>query len=216
MPDRNTRGSRFGGSPNQRAVGVGFDPAVIDWVAGCRARGMRRDRIVRASREDGFPGSKPLSNGSLGVILAVLYDRAVRNDPRPKKKGPTQGGKRRRQLYDQIREDGASRLREMQIDIAEATMKVEHYELPEDVGLNDEEQEDIASLFTDLTNLFRWTESALQATVAQMGDLEKRRTIKKARDRAEHPSCPPAERAAARLAVERLEASYRAKRLEAN
>jgi len=216
LPKKQRR-KKSGTAHGSTQSGVGADLDVIAWVERQRAEGMTREKIVATSRQPGYPGDKPLSNGSVGTILAILHDREIygREASPPKKKGPTWGGKRRRKLYEDNRRDGPTQLREMQIKIAEAATNLEHYDLPRDIGLSEYEQWDIADLFNDLTNLSQWLARALAITIAAMDDLNRQRTIQKLRDRATHPSVDQAERENALAAIERLQAAQRAKGLKA-
>ena len=204
------------GGPSKAGMNpAGANPAVIEWVAAGRAEGMNRDELIQASRErSDFPGPRPLSGGVVSAIDAILYDRKTRDAPKqPAKRKPTAGGKRKRKIYEEIRTDGDTELRRLRIDIADATMKLEHMILPEDVSLSEEAQDDIATLYHDLGTLLEWTEMAITATVAQMGDMTKQRTIKKLRDRAQDPSSTPDERISATRLADKLQQKHRAQRL---
>lgn len=197
------------------------DDRVIDWATKRVAAGATVDELVQQSA--GGEHDWPLDGKSLGQnaaekCKAIVEDRLEhkRETASPKKKkGPTEGGKRKRKLYELIREDGDSKLRRLQIEIASAVQSLEHYVLPDDIGLSEEAQDDIASLYEDLTMLGRWQEHAITATIGCMTDLSRRRTIRKLRDRIEDRSVGEHERDNARRAIQRLEASYRAKRLKA-
>jgi len=223
MTSRNGKGAAFGPPSSRRTTagsyGVASDPAVIEWVIACRRQRMTREQIVKASRTgDDYPGSKPLSNGVLGIIDAILHDRKTtgRTGPaehRPSKRKPTWGGKERRRLYEENRADGASLLRELELKVVENVMGLEHYVLPVDVNLTEETQDDIARLFQYLGILGHWNDTAMAATLALMGDLTRQRTIEKLRRVAQDERAPAGEREGAKLAIERLEAAQRAKQL---
>jgi Protein of unknown function (DUF3102) len=212
LPKGQTYNRTVGGS-----LRLWTDPEVMSWVAARRAERWDSKRIVAASKAktDGWPSDKSLSNGSCTTVFAVLDAVAGQPVAPTKKKGPTVGGKRRRKVWEDIRKDGATELREMQVKIAEAVMALEHYVLPEDIGLSEEEQDDITDLFNDLTTLLQWTERAMIATTANMDDLSKRRTIRKLQDLAQDPGASAGERQNALRGIEKLQASQRAKRLGA-
>jgi DUF3102 family protein len=196
------------GKRRPRRAGLATNPDVVEWVEARLKEGMTREEIRAASAKDnGYPGKKGLTSGGLTAIYAVLDDRKQR--PAPKRKGPTWGGKRKRQVYEEIREKGETRLRRLQVDIADAVMKLEHMELPEDIGLSDEEQDDISMLYDSLTTLSEWTERALIAVMANMDDMTRRRKIKKLQDRARDVTSTENERRVAALAAERLEVRRR-------
>jgi len=202
-------GKKKGGSKKPKTRGVATDTNVIDWAAARRAEGMGRDEIVTASRtREDYPGATVLSNGTMGTIDAVLHDRQAfgRTEPPPTRKGPTESGKRKRKLYEEIREEGESKLRRLRVDIADATMKLEHMVLPADIGMTEESQENITALYSDLTILFRWTEHALAACSANMDDLHQRETIEKLRTLAQNGGASDNERRVASLMADRLEA----------
>jgi hypothetical protein len=189
------------------------NPAILAWVAARRSDGLNSKQIVAASKAGthGWPGGRPLSDGTAVTVFAVLDVRpGLAPLSTPKRKGPSVGGKRRRKIYEEIRESGETRLRRLRIDIADAVMKLEHMVLPEDIGMTDEEQENITALYDDLMILSQWTERALTATSASMDDLHKRGTITKLRALAQNPGATPDERAQA----SRFAASLEARRLE--
>lgn len=198
----------------QQTRGVGTDANVIAWVEARRREGMVREQIVKASRErSDYPGATVLSNGSLGTIDAILHDRKNFGRTQQAKKGPTWGGKRKRSLYEEIRFGNDTALHRLMIDISDAVRKLEHMVLPEDVGLTEESQEMIRTLFEDLIMLQEWVATAVTATMGCMTDLKQQQKILKARVQAQDRRTPEHERRAAQAAVERLEAAYRAKRL---
>lgn len=180
---------------------------MIDWVEALVGEGMKQKAIVAASRARrlGYPGPKGLSDGDASAIYSVLLDRQRRRGERPRRTGPSEGGKRKRQIYTE--KSGGEELRELRVKIMNAVMALEHYRLPEDVGLTEEEQADIGQLFDDLTILAKWMELAMSATASNMTDLERQRKRQKLRALADNAGATPAERAAAEIALQRLEAS---------
>jgi len=204
-------------------IGLSHDPDVVDWVEDRTRDGWTRDQIVQASKDstDGWPRpGKHLENGGVSECRAAIAakERARNDDKSPKSKmkdGPKQSGKRLRQLHEERRKDGASKLNEFQIAVMKAASSVEHFELPDDIGLSDEEQEKISMLFDDITILFEWSGHAFDIVVDQMGDLEELRKIKKVKDRSQDPSSGSYERANAVRSLERLEQKRR-DRLRAN
>jgi hypothetical protein len=185
---------------------------VVAWIRKRRKAGQTRTQMVAAAKagEHGWPLDKPLPQNTVDIVLGILDDRDTRTEPTKPKRGPTQGGKRKRQLYDEIRQDGDTRLRRLQVDIASAVQKLEHMELPDDIGLTEESQDYIGMLFEDLMNLQGWVETSVTATVACMGDMEIRRKIRTLQHRAQDPSSAPNERAMAARAAERLQKKHRA------
>jgi len=209
----------FGRKLSQERVGKKLPKGRLAEVCVAISRGKTEVQF-RMRFAEVFPTEEALTNaigqyGSWLKITQALYTkREAKAEPaKPKKKGPTWGGKTRRKLYDEIREDGATKLRELEVKITTTVMELEHYVLPDDVGLSEEEQDDIGRLFEYLTILSEWTEQALTATGACMDDLGRQRLIKKIRDRMQHPNTPPGEKANCARRIEALEASYRRKRL---
>jgi hypothetical protein len=197
--------------------GVATDEAVIQWVKAKENQGMNRDQIAEASKANGFPGpEKGIGGGTVSQIQAVLNDRKLNGRTTTKRKA-TAGGKRRRALYEQIRKEGESALLDLQVKVNTAIMALEGYVLPDHADLTEHGEEAISDMHIDLVKLSVWLQGhALPVTEAFLGDQAKRDTIKKCRERAEHPNTDDHERAACLLAIERLEVSlYGKKKLRA-
>lgn len=130
-----------------------------------------------------------------------------------KRRKPTESGQRRHALHAERRNGRKpGDLWLMQVRVAEAVGVLETFDLE---GLDwDEEVEDLVQyVYDDLARLDRWTEHALDVTVAHMDELGRQRKITMLRARADDPSSTPWEREnAARLAA-KLEEKRNAKQL---
>jgi hypothetical protein len=185
---------------------------VLAWIGKRKKAGQSRDQIVASAAAglNGWPlNGTPLPQNTVDIAVAILVDRGVL-PPRTPRKGSTWGGRRKRKVYDQIREDGDTKLRRLRIDIADGVRKLEHMVLPDDIGLNEESQDDIDALFDDLVVLRDWVATSLTATKACMGDRKKQEKLQKLRDLANNHAVESGERRNALAAIEILQAKARA------
>jgi hypothetical protein len=188
---------------------------VIEWAEGLIRKRLSAKRIVEASKSgaEGYPGSEPLSDGTLMAVRAVIAykEREARKTPKAKK-APTDSGKALRELYSQRKAGASGDLFNLQIEIMEAVRTLEAYELP-DLDWSESTQDLIIRIFDYLSTLEKWHEIAMATTVAHMDDLGRQRKLRALKERAEDPSSTPNERANAARLADKLERQLGSARL---
>lgn len=131
-----------------------------------------------------------------------------------RKKPPTQSGKHLREMYDQRRAEGKSKVRELRIAIAKAAKEVEYFPMPESLEWDEEVQFMVEELYSDLERLRDWTDDALQVVMSHMDDISLQRKYRQAVELS-NSGKTAGERMAGANAAERLRKRMNAERLNA-
>jgi len=181
----------------------------------CVATGRGRTEILfRVKFAERYPTEAEVSNaighfGSwYGICKKGLYEkRATEPKPEPqepKRRPPTEGGKRRAQLHRE-RQQGRpeSDLYHMQQKLAHAAAQLEYIDL-DGFAWSEWTQDLIEYLYEDILRVAKWTEHALNVTQAHMGDLSRQRTHLKLVARSNDASSTQNERIMAAKAAEKL------------
>jgi hypothetical protein len=190
-------------------------------AVGVSGRSVSRARRVKEADPEAFEQVKAGKRSVDAAESQVRADKARPEPPEPKRIGarkpPKQAAKRLRQIHADKRERGLTALIALRVKVMNAAGAVEGIEIPEvDLSAVEESEEvddEIALIYDDLYILARWAEEGLAAMIPYMGDLKLQRRIQGAKAILADPAAGEGERAAARFAIERVEARRRAKRL---
>src|SRR4051794_22236732 len=175
---------------------------VLKWVARRMEAGNTRDEMMKDANagKHGWPmeGAKFPQN-AVDRARAIVTDRQTTGrpvhppKPKPMAPEPRVSGKRLRQLQERKRQEGVSKLIDLQTRVMKAVSVLEGFEIA-DVGLSEVESEKILSLHDDLTILSRWLINALAVVEANMDDLTFQRRIKHFDAVIADPSAKPGEK----------------------
>jgi hypothetical protein len=133
--------------------------------------------------------------------------------PKPKRRKPSESGRRLRELHAERRNGRhADSLWHLQKAVALAVSELEFFDLPA-LGWDEETETLVLEIFDDLGRHARWNDEALSIVVAHMNDLGRQRKIQVLRARADDPSSTQAERETAARLADRLTRTRNAKQV---
>lgn len=189
---------------------------VIAWAARRMKAGRTRDQLVAESKAGEHDWPLPgrwLGQNAADITRSIVLDRVRRGDTN-RRRQPKESGKRLRQLHADKREGRPTgELWNLQVTLAEAAGRLEAFELPA-LDWTEETEALVNDLYEDLERHARWNDAALDAVIAHIGDLGRKRKINQLRKRADDPSSTPSERASAARLAEKLERKQAAVRLD--
>jgi Protein of unknown function (DUF3102) len=187
---------------------------VLAWVNRRFKAGRTRNEVHResAAGEHDWPlPGESLSQNGVDIARHILRDRKRRGDNN-RRRQPSEGGKRLRELHTARRNGRSGSLWELQKAIAVAVSELEFFALPE-LGWDEETETLIEEIYDDLGRHARWNDEALDVVTAHMNELGRQRKIHMLQQRADDPSSTQAERMTAARLAERLRRKANAKQL---
>lgn len=201
----------FGRQLLDERVGFGLPRGRLDEIAATVGRG-RTEIQTRMRFAERFPTEEKLhaaivQYGSWWKITRQGFTDTAPN-PKPKtkpnKRKPSESGQRLRQLHAERRAGrGMTELWYMQKAVAELVGALEAFNLPE-LDWSEETEELVDEIYADLERGARWTDTALDAVVAHMGELSRQRKLSALHVRMNDPSSTPSERMTAARLTEKL------------